>query len=209
MIDCTLDGMPPIKKPRKRVLKKHHTTKNVPVEISVRRQVAEEIGDAEPTKDQKFILLQKYGAAAPRIDRLNTKPSWMEMKTWRRLQNDWLQATKGLVRPEQRPRYAAKTQFNTVSNSRMPRSFRDSRNVSSPLQTRMVTNPQGPSSQRGQETSRSIRNNHRREGRPSPPARRDRASAECRRRTCSADRRWGAPRPSCGRGRPRPSPTRR
>ena len=103
--EISLDGMPPIKKPRKKVVKKFHSNQNVPVDVAVRRQVAAEIGDDEPTKDQKFILLQKYGVTAPRIDRQVTKPNWMGVKEWKRKQNDWFQATKGLVKPQQRPKY--------------------------------------------------------------------------------------------------------
>jgi len=103
-VEQMMDGMPPIKKPRKRVTKKHHTTKNVPVEVSIRRQVSEELGDDEPTKEQKYALLQKYGVTAPRIDRLVTKPIWMGVAEWKRKQNDWFKATKGLVNPQQRPR---------------------------------------------------------------------------------------------------------
>lgn len=104
MQEVTLDGMPPIKKPRKKVVKKHHTTKNVPIEVSIRRQVSEELGDDEPTKDEKFVLLQKYGVTAPRIDRFVTKPNWMGVAEWKRKQNDWFKATKGLVNAQQRPR---------------------------------------------------------------------------------------------------------
>ena len=110
--EVDLEGMPPIKKVRKRI-KKHHTTKNVPVEVSIRRQVSEEIGDDEPTKDEKFVLLQKYGVTAPRIDRLVTKPNWMGVSEWKRKQNDWFKATKGLVSAAQRPR----SSFRPTSNS--------------------------------------------------------------------------------------------
>jgi hypothetical protein len=99
----TLDDMPPIKKVRK-TKKKHHTTNNVPVEVSIRRQLSAELGDDEPSKDEKFSLLQKYGVTAPRIDRLVTKPNWMGVAEWKRKQNDWFKATKGLVNPTQRPR---------------------------------------------------------------------------------------------------------
>lgn len=100
----TLDDMPPIKKARKKA-KKHHTTNNVPVEVSIRRQLSVELGDDEPSKDEKFSLLQKYGVTAPRIDRLVTKPNWMGVAEWKRKQNDWFKSTKGLVNPTQRPRF--------------------------------------------------------------------------------------------------------
>ena len=105
MADLDL-GLPPMLKKgsRKRVTKKHHTTNNVPVDVSVRRQVSGEIGDGEPTKDQKFILLQKFGVTTPRIDRLVTKPKWKGIAEWKRQLNEFFQATKGLVNPSQRPR---------------------------------------------------------------------------------------------------------
>src|ERR1700675_3126507 len=112
MKEIDLEGMPPIKKVRKPRTKKHHTTKNVPVEVSIRRQVSEDIGDDEPTKDQKYVLLQKYGVVAPKIDRLATKPNWMGVSEWKRKQNDWFRATKGMVSPSQRPR-----NFRPMQNS--------------------------------------------------------------------------------------------
>ena len=48
------------------------------VDIAVRRQVAAELGDVEPSKEHKYALLQKYGAVAARIDRKVTKPMWNE-----------------------------------------------------------------------------------------------------------------------------------
>jgi hypothetical protein len=118
--EVSLEGLPPTKKPRKRVVKKFHTTKNIPVDVAVRRQVAEEIGEAEPTKDEKFILLQKYGAFAPRIDRLVTKPKWMGVAEWKRKQNDWFKATKGLVRPQQRPRSQFQQTRPTAADIKKP-----------------------------------------------------------------------------------------
>lgn len=63
----------------------------------LRRQLAEEIGDTELSKDQRFAMLQKLGMAQVRIDRKVTKPSWKDEKTWRQEQNEWFKATKGLV----------------------------------------------------------------------------------------------------------------
>lgn len=117
--EATLDGLPQ-KKFHKRVTKKHHTTKNVPVEVSVRRQVSEELGDDEPTKDEKFVLLQKYGVTAPRIDRFVTKPSWMGVAEWKRKQNDWFKATKGLVGSSQRPRSNYRPQPNSHQQHSQP-----------------------------------------------------------------------------------------
>jgi hypothetical protein len=63
----------------------------------LRRQLAEEIGDVDLSKDQRFVMLQKLGMAQVRIDRKVTKPSWKDKKTWRTEQNEWFRATKGLV----------------------------------------------------------------------------------------------------------------
>lgn len=101
-----LEGMPSPRKQKRVTKKKFYSTKNVPQEVAVRRQVAEEIGDAEPTRDEKFILLQKYGVAAPRIDRLVTKPKWMGETTWKRKMNEWSKMTHGLVKgfqPKRKP----------------------------------------------------------------------------------------------------------
>jgi len=125
--ELMMEGMPPIKKVRKPRTKKHHTTKNVPVEVSIRRQVSEELGDEEPTKDEKYVLLQKYGVVAPRIDRLATKPNWMEADVWKRKRNNWFEATKGLVKPQQRPR-------STFTNSQKPQSGRPSSTPNLPQQ---------------------------------------------------------------------------
>jgi hypothetical protein len=113
--EVDLEGMPPIKKVRKPRAKKHHTTKNVPVEVSIRRQVSEDIGDDEPTKDEKYVLLQKYGVVAPKIDRLVTKPTWMGVSEWNHKQNEWFRATKGLVNPAQRSK-----NFRPSTNSQQP-----------------------------------------------------------------------------------------
>lgn len=74
------------------------------LEVNVKRQLSAEIGEDELPQGEKFILLQKYGVAAPRIDRLVTKPTWMEERLWRQKNNDWMRATKGLVPARQQPR---------------------------------------------------------------------------------------------------------
>jgi hypothetical protein len=73
------------------------------VDLAVRRQVAYELGgiDAEPTSEQKFQMLQKYGIAAPRIDRAISKPKWMTEGRWRTLKAEFYQATKNLIPKEQ------------------------------------------------------------------------------------------------------------
>ena len=72
-------------------------TKSATAEIYVRRQVSAELGEDEPTKDEKFALLQKYGVTAPRIDRRVTKPSWKSEVDFKRQLNEFYKATKGLV----------------------------------------------------------------------------------------------------------------
>lgn len=134
--EVSLEGMPPIKKPRKKVVKKHHTTKNVPVEVSIRRQLSEEIGEDELTKDQKFALLQKYGVTAPRIDRLAIKPNWMGVAEWKRKQNDWFKMTKGLVSPQQRPK-----SYQPKLNSRSPQEFRATARAHTPNVSLNQTHP--------------------------------------------------------------------
>lgn len=90
-----LEGMPRANKGRVVRKKRFVTSKHLPLDIAVRREVAEEIGEAEPTRDQKYILLQKYGVVAPRIDRLVTKPRWMGADEWKRKQNNWFKITHG------------------------------------------------------------------------------------------------------------------
>ena len=102
-IEKLLEGMPQPKRQKRVVRKKHFNTKNVPLEVAVRRLVAEEIGEVEPTRDEKFVLLQKYGVVAPRIDRQVTKPHWMGDAEWKRKLNNWFKMTQGLTR-----RYQAK-----------------------------------------------------------------------------------------------------
>jgi hypothetical protein len=87
------------------------------VDLAVRRQVAYELGpDAEPTSDQKFQVLQKYGIAAPRIDRAVTKPSWMSEGTWRTKKAEFYQATKGLVARDQFKRTERNPRFFNARN---------------------------------------------------------------------------------------------
>ena len=76
------------------------------VEIAVRRQVAAELGDVEPSKEHKYALLQKYGAVAARIDRKVTKPMWNEegANVWNNRVSQWEKVTRGLVPPQQTKR---------------------------------------------------------------------------------------------------------
>ncbi len=84
-----------------RVLRHKRIAAGTP-DLAVRRQVAFELGpDAEPTSDQKFQLLQKFGVAAARIDRAITRPKWMTEGRWKTLKAEWFQLTKNLVPKEQ------------------------------------------------------------------------------------------------------------
>ena len=80
----------------------------------LRRQMSEEIGEDELSKDFRFQLMQKYGSIAPRIDRRVTKPSWMEESQWKSLKQEFHNLTKGLVPSQQ---FATKKQFPSRSNS--------------------------------------------------------------------------------------------
>ncbi len=130
-------SLPAVKKPRKKAVKKF-STKNLPIEVAVRRQVASEIGEDEPTKDQKFILFQKFGVAAPRIDRLITKPNWMEVSTWKRKVNEYFQATKGLVNPSQRSRFRPNNSLQQPGF--YPKSNKPSLSQNGPLNPRFQRN---------------------------------------------------------------------
>lgn len=73
----------------------------VSVEIAIRRQIAFDLGEEEPNKDEKFALLQKYGAAAARIDRKVTKPKWQEEGVWLNKKAQYDKTVKGLVPRQQ------------------------------------------------------------------------------------------------------------
>jgi hypothetical protein len=86
--------------------RRRKTKGEVTLDLYVRRQVAQELGEDEPTKDERFVLLQKFGVTAPRIDRQVTRPKWMKESEWKRKLNEWYKATKGLVAqipPARRP----------------------------------------------------------------------------------------------------------
>jgi hypothetical protein len=101
MEDCRVCSPDSVKKDDRK--RKRKTKGEVTLDLNVRRQVAQELGEDEPTKDQRFILLQKFGVTAPRIDRRITRPAWMSEGEWQRKMNDWHKATKGLV-PQTQPR---------------------------------------------------------------------------------------------------------
>lgn len=86
---------PPTVAPEKRERRKK--SGKATLDVTIRRQVAFDLGEEEPQKDERFQLLQKYGVAAPRIDRQVTKPKWMGETEFKRKMNDWFKITKGLV----------------------------------------------------------------------------------------------------------------
>lgn len=92
------------KERRERPQQRHkRTDTSTTLDTIVRRQVSAELGgpEAEPTKDEKFQILQKYGIAAARIDRGVKKPKWMTEAEWNRKRSEFYQATKGLVPKDQ------------------------------------------------------------------------------------------------------------
>lgn len=85
------------KKKRERKDDKPRRQRAGTLELTLRRQMAEAIGEEELSKDERFALMMHFGLIAPRIDRRVTKPSWMEEKTWKILRQEFHNATKGLV----------------------------------------------------------------------------------------------------------------
>lgn len=102
---------------RERPSPRRKRTDAATLDVAVRRQVSQELGgpDAEPSKDEKFQVLQKYGIAAARIDRKVTKPTWMTEEAWNEKKSQFYKATAGLVPKEQFKR----TQSSRF-NSRVP-----------------------------------------------------------------------------------------
>jgi hypothetical protein len=72
------------------------------VELTIRRQMAEAVGEEELSKDARLALQLHYGLIAPRIDRRFTRPRWMTEATWKIKRQEFHNATKGLV-PTYRP----------------------------------------------------------------------------------------------------------
>jgi hypothetical protein len=100
--NCNADWKPK-KKDRREKKVPVNFTGDITLDVSVRRQVAADLGDVEPTKEQKFALLQKYGVVAARIDRKITKPFWNteEEKVWNNRVSQFEKVTRGLVPPQQ------------------------------------------------------------------------------------------------------------
>lgn len=112
------------------------------LEGTLRRQISEEIGEDELTKEFRFALLQKFGMATVRIDRKVTKPTWKEEKQWRQETNDWFRATKGLVpavQTKRTPRVIPATVKPGVHPTKRVPQFRV--RFSKPLPTNRQVNP--------------------------------------------------------------------
>src|ERR1019366_2024323 len=90
---CTPDQKP---KRRERNFEPRVVRKVRGLEGNLRRQMAEEIGDEELSKDRRFQVMQHYGIIAPRIDRGVTKPDWMEDLRWIALKKWFHDSTKGM-----------------------------------------------------------------------------------------------------------------
>ena len=115
--NCNPDWKP--KKRDRKDVKPKYTSGQVSVDIAIRRQVAADLGDEEPNKDEKFALLQKYGAAAPRIDRNVTMPTWQEEGVWKSMKGQFDKTVKGLVpREQERRTYPARGISNSVPNTK-------------------------------------------------------------------------------------------
>ena len=118
-ITCTPD------RKKKRERKGYDKPKRVragTLEMVLRRQMSEEIGEDELSKDSRFQVMQHYGLIAPRIDRRVTKPNWMEVSRWKVLKQEFHNLTKGLV-PEYRsskPRPTNPTETKAFPNKRYP-----------------------------------------------------------------------------------------
>lgn len=95
MADCKV--CTPVQKPKRRDRYETKVVRKVRgLEGNLRRQMAEEIGDAELSKDCRFQVMQHYGIIASRIDRKITKPFWMEESRWKTLKQEFYNATKGM-----------------------------------------------------------------------------------------------------------------
>ena len=87
----------------------------VSLDVVIRRQVASDLGEDEPQKDERFQLLQKYGVVTPRIDRLVTRPPWMPIAEFKRKLNDFFKATKGMIVPQQRKQWQDRNRVRSTT----------------------------------------------------------------------------------------------
>jgi hypothetical protein len=97
------------------------------LEGNLRRQMAEEIGEDELSKDHRFQIMQHYGLIAPRIDRRITKPNWMEAKVWKEIKQWFHNATKGLVyEPMRQPQSQSRKLYTHPSQTSLAARVRQS-----------------------------------------------------------------------------------
>lgn len=93
----------------------------------LRRDMSEEVGESELSKEHRFALLQKYGIVAAKIDRKVVRPSWKNEKQFNQELNDWYRATKGLVPAVQVAKKFTPTRkpvFTKASDPSLKRKFR-------------------------------------------------------------------------------------
>ena len=100
MADCA-DCTPDRKKKRRDREDRPTRERATTLDGDLRRQMSEEIGEDELSKDFRFQVMQKYGTIAPRIDRRVTKPSWMSVAEWNRKRQEFHTQTVGLIPPQQ------------------------------------------------------------------------------------------------------------
>ena len=106
--------------PHEREAKEKKVKVKMTSDLSVRREVAEELGE-DPREGERFQMLQKYGIAAPRIDREVRRPKWMKVSSFKRKLNEWIQATKGRTRRSQqhfRPSIRPQNQSPSIQGTR-------------------------------------------------------------------------------------------
>lgn len=116
--DCTTCTPPDPNKKKKRERKDYDKPKRVragTLEMVLRRQMAEEIGEDELSKDFRFQIMQHYGLIAPRIDRGITKPSWKSESEWKRQKQEFHTQTRGLIPVRQ---YGRTNERNPAPNNR-------------------------------------------------------------------------------------------
>jgi hypothetical protein len=85
------------KKKRERKDDKPRRQRAGTLELTLRRQMAEAIGEEELSKDERFALMMHFGLIAPRIDRRVSRPNWMPLSEWNRKKKEFHTATTGLV----------------------------------------------------------------------------------------------------------------
>ena len=91
---CTPEQKP---KRRKEAKAKFQATTGQDIISALKKQLNDEVGDAELTQPQQFALLQKFGAVAVRVERKMEKPEWLEEATWKSRINQWIEITKGTI----------------------------------------------------------------------------------------------------------------